>query len=112
MAVNMIYKSGDQIEIAAAGVASGDPVVVGEITGVALTDTDANGNVVIRRDGVFDLPVLGNDGNAGAAIAVGDPVYLGATGGTLDVDAAGTLFGYALEPVGSGATTTIKVLLK
>lgn len=113
MATNMVYKTGDRIELnVGTGVMSGDPVAVGEITGVALLDADTDGNTVVVRDGVFELSVVGNDGTTGAAVAVGDPLYITAGEKFLDVDATAVLFGYALEEVASGATKTIKVLLK
>lgn len=86
------------------GVESSDPVMVGSIPGVALTDRGDGGNaatfatVAIR--GVFDLPVAG-------AIAVGDPVYF--ADGTLGD--TGDLFGFALAAVPAAQTVTIPVLL-
>lgn len=120
MATNRVYERGNQLKVAPdlcanATVASGDPVAVGQLPGVALTDGDdtvANGGeATVQFDGVFDLEVVGtsDDGTTGAAIGVGDIVYID-TDGTLNVDATnGIRFGYALEAVSSGATTTIKV---
>lgn len=92
------------------GASSGDPVVVGEIAGVALVDiaNGASGAVEIR--GVFDLAVHGHDGTANAGVAVGDAIYHDGT--ELNKNTSGTLFGYALGTVAAGATTTIPVLLK
>lgn len=120
MATNRVYEKGDQLTAAPdlcanATVQSGDPVAVGQLPGVALTDADdtvANdGECTVQFNGVFDLEVVGtsDDGTTDAAVGVGDIVYID-TDGTLNVDATnGIRFGYALEAVASGATTTIKV---
>ena len=92
------------------GKRSGDPVAVGSIVGVCVTDADASGNAVVDTAGVYLLTVVANDGTAGVAINPGDPVYL-QTDGTLNANTAGELFGYALEPIAAGATATIKVKL-
>lgn len=120
MATNRIFAKGTQLKVAPdlcanATVASGDPVAVGQIPGVALDtadDTVANdGECTVQFDGVFDLEVVGtsDDGTTGAAIGIGDVVYID-TDGSLNVDTSnGIRFGYALEAVASGATETIKV---
>jgi len=79
---------------------SGDPVVFGQIPGVALTNPDADGNVTVALDGVWELPVTG-------AVAGGDIVYY--KDGQLSADNTGVRFGYALAAVASGATSTIPV---
>lgn len=118
MALNRVFMQGEHtLELAVTNApndpaASGDPVLFGEIPGVALTDagdTIANsGEATVQRDGVFDIAVTGNDGTA-AAITAGDILYYNATEDRLDSNSAGTRFGYALADVASGATTTIRV---
>lgn len=120
MATNRIYAQGTQFDAApdlaeAATVSSGDPVAVGQLPAVALTDasdTVANGGVcTVQTDGVFDLSVDGQASAAAAAIGVGDIVYID-TDGTINVDATnGIRFGYALEAVNSAGTATIQVKL-
>ena len=67
--VNEVYDNVDSFPITVpAGVISGDPVVVGELVGVAITDRGADGKTVIRRRGAFSLTVTG-------AITLGAPVY-------------------------------------
>ena len=106
MATNYV-QSGDHIVAAIASKSSGDPAVLGQIPGVCLTDTDSSGNVVLATRGVFDLPVKGET-TTNTAISVGDIVYWDST--LLNKDSTnGIRFGYALEAVSSGETTTIKV---
>jgi len=91
-----------------AGIESGDPVVVGGITGVALVDRDSDGYAVIRRKGVFSLEVSA----VSTDIDVGTPVYITSSNTLTNTVGSNTLFGYALEAVASGTSATIKVLLK
>lgn len=107
MATNYV-QPGDHLVVAKAGMSSGDPTVVGNIPGVCLTDTDADGNVVIATKGVYELSVHGADGSGNSAVAIGDIVYYDTDEVNVD-DANGVRFGYGLGAVSSGATTTIKV---
>lgn len=90
--------------------ASGDPVLVGQIPGVALVAEDAAGLTTIALDGAFNLSVKGVDGSGNSAVAVGDAIYY-VTGDTpkLSKKTSGVLFGYALGTVGSSSTGTITV---
>lgn len=89
--------------------ASGDPVILGQIPGVALIDENTDGNTVIDTGGVYNLSVKGTNG-ANTAIAAGDIIYyVAANTPKLSVTNTGVRFGYALDPVSSGATTTIRV---
>lgn len=93
---------------APAAATSGDPVVVGQIPGVALTDEgeggNASGNITVDTGGIYTLSVVGSE----AAVAVGDIVYY--DGDEINNDSSnGTRFGYALGAVGSGATVSIDV---
>ena len=112
MARNIIFEDGTQIALTAtdpATPASGDPVLVGQIPGVALISEAADGVTTIKTNGVATLPVKGTTGS-NAAIAAGDILYY-VTGNTpkLSATTSGVRFGYALEAVGSGATATIRV---
>jgi len=90
--------------------ASGDPVIVGNIPGVALTDEVAT-FTTIDTEGVYDLLVHANDGGS-SAVAVGDIIYYN-SGNTpkLDKAVAGVRFGYALEVITGDAEAIIKVKL-
>jgi len=120
MATNMVYKNEDQIPItltsaswptATAGADSGDAVVLGQITGVALVDSES-AKLVIRRKGVFDLEVTATDNSGNSAVAPGDALYIDSSNGTINKNSTKVLFGYALEAIDSGDTATIQVLLK
>jgi len=111
MATNYVQR-GDILDLAIAGKSAGDPVAVGSVTGVCLTDTDAEGMVRVQVTGVFELSVSGLDASdSNVSIAEGEEIYLDS--GTLNKDDTnGVFFGYALGSVSSGATTTIPVRLK
>src|SRR5215831_8560046 len=114
MAKNEVLENGTHFAVAAtdpATPASGDPVVLGQLPGVALTAEDAAGNTTIATEGVFNLSVKGTNGT-NAAIAAGDILYyVSANTPKLSVTNTGVRFGYALDAVSSGATTTIRVKL-
>ncbi len=122
MATNLVFKDPDNLLLTVAGVSSGNPVAVGGITGVALTNTGDDGKSVIRRNGVFELNVEGinmvfEDPTwvyANSAVSVGDKLYYDASR-PIKInknDHSGVFFGYALEAVAEGASDTIQVLLK
>ncbi|MET9339268.1 DUF2190 family protein [Nonomuraea sp. NPDC003804] len=114
MATNIVYEEGDQIRLVCSQPAtpvSGDPVLVGQIPGVALTKEDGDGFTTVKFDGVANLSVKGENQSGNSAVAVGDILYYEA-GQTPPVnkDATnGVRFGYALGTVGAGATATIPV---
>ncbi|GII87069.1 hypothetical protein Ssi03_50590 [Sphaerisporangium siamense] len=88
---------------------SGDPVLYGQLPGVALIDEQADGLTTIALDGVFRLPVKGET-TTNAAVNAGDILYYDS--GVINKDSSnGVRFGYALDAVASGATTTIGVLV-
>ncbi len=101
-------QDGLHIMVAASEVSSGDPVVIGSLTGVAITDTNLDGLVAVCTVGVFMLPVTGNDGGD-AAVSVGDKLFWDSG---LSLNDSGEYFGISLGVVGSGDTATIPVLLK
>ncbi len=91
--------------------ASGDPVLCGQIPGVALNTEDTAGVTTVALDGAFDLSVKGVDSAGNSAVAVGDAIYY-QTGDTPKLSKKatnGVLFGYALAAVSSAATATITV---
>ena len=93
--------------------ASGDPVRLGEMTGVALIDEQSDGitSVDFTPGNVFDLSVKGVDGSGNSAVAVGDKIYyVDADTPKLSKKATGRFFGFALEAISSGGTDTINVM--
>lgn len=117
MARNKIFDRGVQLSAVCtqpATPASGDPVLVGQMPGVALTDERADGTTSVDFEGVFDLAVEGKDAaNANTAVAVGDILFYDSVNTVkLNKDQTnGVRFGYALEAITSGATSTIRVRL-
>jgi len=113
MAKNTVYMWTESLPLVCSAPAtpqSGDPVICGQIPGVALTAEDSNGVTTVAVNGTFDLSVKGET-TTDAAIAVGDIVYYDtAATPKINKDATnGVRFGYAMAPVASGATTTIPV---
>lgn len=115
MAKNRIYENGRQLSLVATDPATpvaGDPLLVGQLGGVALTDERADGTTSVDTDGVYDLSVKAVDGGGNSAVAVGDVLYyVTADTPKLSKKATGVRFGYALEAITSGATDTINVKL-
>lgn len=98
----------------AEGVEANDPVIVGALVGVALTDRGAGGNedtfATVAVDGVFDLEVTG------ALAAAGTAVYITSAGALTATASGNTLFGYSVPGFtadgtkGSGAgTVSVKI---
>lgn len=102
MAKNFVFADGIQLTLPViAGTVSGSPVVVGMLTGVALTNRDASGNAVVKLNGCANVSVTG------AIASVGLPVYItSATYALVVAPGAGIqLFGHALATKGAGAGT-------
>lgn len=113
MAKNFVQEGRRLSLTVGAGVKSGDPVVVGQIAGVALIDADSNNQATVDTQGVYSLPVKAVDGAGDSAVAVGDAIYYVDTDTPkLSKKNSGVLFGYALEIIPAGQTATIKVKLK
>lgn len=99
--------------VAVAAISSGDPVVIGNIVGVAAGDAAIGETVPVRTTGVVNLPKLD-----AAVIALYEQVAFDASGGVVDDSsisaAAGdvTLMGVALEAKGATTGETIKVRLR
>lgn len=111
MATNTVHERGVNLEVVQASRVSGDPMVIGQLPGVAETSSEATTNrLVMQTEGVYNLSVKGIDGSGNIAVAAGDIIYyVDADTPKLSKKATGVRFGYALAAVVSGATTTIKV---
>ncbi len=93
------------------GDVAGDPVMVGDVAGVCVTDYDAaDGKAEVRVAGVCDLTVAGVDESGDDALVEGESVYYDL--GVINGDSVnGKLFGKVLAAVASGASGTRSVLL-
>jgi predicted RecA/RadA family phage recombinase len=114
VATNRKFKDGKQLQVVCsdpATPASGDPVIVGQIPGVAQAAEDtADGLTSVDFGGVYLLSVKGVDGGGNSAVAVGDILYyVTADTPKISKKATGVRFGYALEAITSGSTATIQV---
>src|SRR4051794_26485880 len=119
MSTNQVFDHGDSLSVQLTDPAnpkSGDPGRLGQLGGVAQTDKGKGGNSANNTStaftGVFNLAVKGVNGSGNTAIAAGDTVfYVDADTPKLSAKATGVKYGTALDPVSSGATTTIRVRL-
>jgi predicted RecA/RadA family phage recombinase len=94
-------------------VEGGDPVVCGQLVGVANYDAlQATDSVVATTRGVFMLSVVGVNAGGNVAVAVGDQLFIDPATAQIDKKVANVPFGIALGVVLSGATTKIAVKLK
>ena len=120
MATNRVYAEGRFLYLEVPeGTESGDPVVVGDIPGVALTDRDSEDKATIDTSGAYKLTVnakeYDTDAYANKAVSIGDIVYHDEDNpdeGDLNVaeDADNAVrFGYALEAVNAGEEEEILV---
>lgn len=103
MARNVIFQPGEQLSLPVPeDTASGDPVVIGILVGLALTDRGAGGNadthatVLMAPSAVVEVSVTGAISNVGQAVYITSAGALTATQGT------NTLYGAALETKGTG----------
>jgi len=94
---------------------TGQPVRVGLMTGVALTDEGEGSNAtgytsVDFGPGEYDLAVSAVDDDGNSAIAIGDNLfYVDADAPTLSKKISGYFFGFAQEVVTTGGSDTIRV---
>jgi hypothetical protein len=88
---------------------SGDPVRIGNLTGIALTDEDAAGKTVVNTGPFVAKFSVKDNGNTG--IAIGAPIWYhdDATPALDNVSAGGYYYGIALEAINTGQTATIQV---
>lgn len=119
MATNIIKQPGWNLSVVCSSPTTpqtNDPVRLGEMTGIALTDEGEGGNIATETTvyfgpGVFDMSVKGVDDSGNSAVAVGDTIYyVDADTPKLSKKASGYFYGFAMETVGSGSTDTINVM--
>ncbi len=91
-------------------VESGDPVVIGDFAGVALSSAAAaTDEIAVALEGVYEVSVTGTNGS-NVAVAIGDLLYI-STAALVSKTTSGKVFGIAHGAVQSGATTAINVKL-
>ncbi len=119
MATNRIKANGREQSVTCshpASPSSGEPIRLGQATGVALTDERTAGDTTVDfGPAVYDLSVKGIDDDGNSAVVVGDQLFyvdsdIGDGSGFLSKSDSGWFFGFALEAVDSAATTTVEVL--
>jgi len=88
---------------------SGDPVRIGNLTGIAIKDEDAAGKTVVNT-GPFVAEFSVKD-NGSTGIAIGAPIWYhdDATPALNNVSADGYYYGIALEAISDNQTATIQV---
>lgn len=107
MAKNQRFDHGRSLGLTVpSGTVSGDPVQVGELNGVAMTDRGADNQATVQLEGVFWLTVDG-------PVAEGGPVYYDAAGDPKITGTAGSLkkFGHAIQAIAGNTNTRIPVRL-
>lgn len=111
MATNMIHGPERTRSLpVTADTASGSPVVVGSLVGVALTDEGAGGNAT----GYATVGMGGATRQAvgtTTAVTVGAPVYITSAYALTPSASGNTLFGYALTAKGTTAGEVIDIEL-
>lgn len=110
MANNKIMRPGWRVSIACdapAVPASGDPVVVGDMTGIALTDERPDGETSVDLGpAVYTIEVEETE-NAG--IGVGDALYINLATAAVTNNPLQRFFGFALDTIPALDTATIRV---
>ena len=112
MATNIKYEPGWSLDLTCTNPEkpnSGDPVRIGNLTGIALTDEDATGKTVVNT-GPFVAKFAVEDAG-GTGIAIGAPIWYhdDATPALDNVSTGGYYYGIALEAIGTDQTATIQV---
>lgn len=109
MAKNRVFSKADKLSLPVPeGTVSGQPLVIGDLPAVAVTDRDASGKASLQFDGGWKLTVKGKNKAGNTKIEVGQKVFM--KGNELNANnEEGKFFGYVLEEVASGATSEVLV---
>jgi predicted RecA/RadA family phage recombinase len=108
MAKNQVYHEARRFPVPVpVGVVSGDPVVVGELAGVALNSRQDDGTITLETQGAYELTVTG-------AVTLGAAIYAIVAGGLvtgLTTSATNnTRFGTALAAQAGTGKLPVKLL--
>lgn len=115
MAKNVKYDRGGNIRLdmtVGASQVKDSVILISQMPVYLLEASDANNKAPCILPGtlVAELAVTGANAGGNSAVAIGDRLYKDGTEVNKD-STNGTLVGYALATVGSGATATIQVLM-
>jgi predicted RecA/RadA family phage recombinase len=103
---------GNVVTISATGYSSGDPVVEGQLVGVAVADSTSGGETAVSVKGVHALTVYGVDDDGSNAVEMGNLLTINKYDtNEISKKKSGVPFGIALEAVSRGSTATIEVML-
>lgn len=110
MSLNQVYDDATSLSVPVPeGTKSGKALLIGVLPAVAREDRRSDGEATCKFGGGFRLSVVGKEKEGkNKAIKVGEKVFIDAEG-VLSADSEKTLFGYALEEVGSGKTVEVVV---
>lgn len=115
MATNAKFDRGANLRLdmtVGASQTKGNVILLNQMPVFLLEDSDSSNKALCVLPGtiIVELAVTGADAAGNAAVAIGHRLYKDGT--EVNRDATnGTLFGYALGVVASGATTVIQVLM-
>lgn len=112
MATNRVKETANRLALPVPdGTISGDPLVLGDLPCVAVTDQDewTEGEASVQTDGSWRFEVKGEGPGGNEAISVGERIYIDTDGEMNTDETNGKPFGYALEAVASGETKEIEV---
>lgn len=91
----------------------GDPIIVGEVVGVAFVSGAASTDLIpVDTEGIWQLSVVATNEDGNSAVAVGDALYINRTTAVISKDktpGTHTFFGYALYAINAGVTDVIPV---
>ena len=107
MALNETFRNAARLSLPVAeGTKSGDPVIVGDLPGIAITDRgkggNPDGNATVCLEGAFEVTVA-------AATTVGGPVYITSAGVLNGTAASNKLWGYALAAQAASGVVPVKI---
>lgn len=115
MATNFVQEGNVIDYTAAAAHSSGDPIVIGSMVGIALTDAAIGDVISVALEGVYEIPAATAEITLGAKVywdADGNPVGgTSGAGAATATDTSNTLVGYAIAAK-AATVSTVKVKLE
>lgn len=95
----------------------GDPVVIGDMIGVAATSAYTTADLIaVRHNGVFNLPVVAKKAGTNTPVTIGAKIYIDPATAILSLTDTGIHFGWTcgngITTVNAGATANVDIRLK